>query len=553
MSSRKSSARSRSAAPDPALPPLVIDDAASERWDESAELLVVGFGGAGACAAIQARELGLDVLVIDRFHGGGATAISGGVFYSGGGTHIQREAGVDDSVDEMVKYLSMETQGVVSDELLREFCEGSADTLRWLERYGVPFEASLCPFKTSYPLDKYYLYYSGNEGLAPFKEKAKPAPRGHRAKGKGLPGASFYDPLRDSALRLGARTMTETRVTRLITDRDGAVVGVEAQRLEGTWARVHQELHKRGIQIVPYNPGLANKLREQCFEIEKTRSKTIRLRGTKGVVLAAGGFVYNRAMIDEHAPAYRKGMPLGTPADNGSGILLGQSVGGDIDRMGRVSAWRFINPPMAFAHGMIVNKQGERYINEMRYGAAIGEAMVDQNEGTALLIIDQHLKDLAREQSRPGEAQWFQRAPALLNLWFNSRRGETIEDLARLIKVPPDALRATLDAYNQVAESQQSDEFGKTPDTMRAMRRGPYYAIDCSIYSKRFPCPTLTLGGLVVDEQSGLVKREDGSTVKGLYAAGRTAVGICSRQYVSGLSIADCVFSGRRAARHAAG
>src|SRR5690606_12711420 len=124
----------------------------------------------------------------------------------------QREAGVDDSVDEMVKYLAMETQGVVSDELLREFCEGSADTLRWLERHGVPFEASLCPFKTSYPLDKYYLYYSGNEGLAPFKEKAKPAPRGHRAKGKGLPGASFYEPLRDSALRIGTRCMTETRV-----------------------------------------------------------------------------------------------------------------------------------------------------------------------------------------------------------------------------------------------------------------------------------------------------------------------------------------------------
>jgi 3-oxo-5alpha-steroid 4-dehydrogenase len=227
-------------------------------------------------------------------------------------------------------------------------------------------------------------------------------------------------------------------------------------------------------------------------------------------------------------------------------------VGGDIDRMGRVSAWRFINPPMAFAHGFIVNKQGQRYINEMRYGAAVGEAMVDENEGTALLIIDQHLKDLAREQCRPGEAQWFQRAPALLNLWFNAKRGETIEDLARLIKVPPDALRATLESYNTSAASGQSDEFGKTTDTMRQMGSGPYYAIDCSIYSKRFPCPTLTLGGLVVEEQSGLVKREDGSTVKGLYAAGRTAVGICSRQYVSGLSIADCVFSGRRAARHAA-
>jgi 3-oxo-5alpha-steroid 4-dehydrogenase len=172
------------------------------------------------------------------------------------------------------------------------------------------------------------------------------------------------------------------------------------------------------------------------------------------VVLAAGGFVYNREMIEQHAPGYRKGMPLGTPADNGSGIQLGQSVGGGIDRMGRVSAWRFINPPVAFAHGFIVNKQGQRYINEMRYGAAIGEAMVDQNEGTALLVIDQHLKDLAREQSRPGEAQWFQRAPALLNLWFNSKKGNTIEELAAAIKVPADALRKTLDGLQPEGRQQ---------------------------------------------------------------------------------------------------
>jgi 3-oxo-5alpha-steroid 4-dehydrogenase len=62
----------------------------------------------------------------------------------------------------------------------------------------------------------------------------------------------------------------------------------------------------------------------------------------------------------------------------------------------------------------------------------------------------------------------------------------------------------------------------------------------------------LTLGGLVVDEDTGLVKRDDGSTITGLYAAGRTAVGICSNSYVSGLSLADCVFSGRRAGVHAA-
>ena len=67
-----------------------------------------------------------------------------------------------------------------------------------------------------------------------------------------------------------------------------------------------------------------------------------------------------------------------------------------------------------------------------------------------------------------------------------------------------------------------------------------------------YPAPVLTLGGLVVAPDSGQVLRADGSPIDGLYAAGRSAAGLCSRSYVSGLSLADCVFSGRRAGRHAA-
>ena len=62
----------------------------------------------------------------------------------------------------------------------------------------------------------------------------------------------------------------------------------------------------------------------------------------------------------------------------------------------------------------------------------------------------------------------------------------------------------------------------------------------------------LTLGGLVVAEDTGQVRRADGTLIPGLFAAGRTAVGLCSHSYVSGLSLADCVFSGRRAGRSAA-
>src|SRR5690554_6483912 len=128
-------------------------------WTDETDVVVVGFGGAGAVAAIEAVDKGADVIALDRFGGGGATAISGGVFYAGGGTSIQTEAGIEDDPDNMFRYLRAEVDGVVSDETLRRFCDESRANLAWLQERGVPFEASLCPVKTSYPTDDYFLYY----------------------------------------------------------------------------------------------------------------------------------------------------------------------------------------------------------------------------------------------------------------------------------------------------------------------------------------------------------------------------------------------------------
>jgi 3-oxo-5alpha-steroid 4-dehydrogenase len=72
-----------------AIPPLTVESADSIGWDETADVVVVGFGGAGAAAALQAREGGAEVDVLDRFGGGGTTAYSGGVLYAGG-TRFQR-------------------------------------------------------------------------------------------------------------------------------------------------------------------------------------------------------------------------------------------------------------------------------------------------------------------------------------------------------------------------------------------------------------------------------------------------------------------------------
>ena len=517
-------------------------------WDEEAEILVVGFGAAGVCAALEAAEAGARVTVIDAHQGGGATAISGGVVYAGGGTHIQQEAGVTDDVAAMKAYLRLEVGDVVRPETLDRFCEESPAMLRWLADRGVPFEASLCPVKTSYPTDDYFLYYSGNEGFSPYREAAKPAPRGHRAKGSGLPGANFFAPLRDAALAKGVTVHGSTRATGLVLD-NGRVVGVKVRTVPGAKGAQHRRLERWATKLVMYAPKLGKSLRARARRLERQHGVDRVIGVSKGVILSAGGFIYNRELVSEHAPDFRPGMPLGTAGCMGQGITLGLEAGGHTRLMDRVSAWRFLNPPPALIEGMLLNAEGQRYVNESLYGAAVGEAMVEGNGGVGRLIIDEALRKRARSQVGRGRTQWFQTAPALLNLWFNCKRADTVEALAKLGRFEPTALRASLEAYNEAVRTEAPDPFGKE---YRKVLEAPYYLMNVGIRSKLWPLPTLTLGGLVVDEDSGAVLREDGSAVAGLYAAGRTAVGICSRQYISGLSIADCVFSGRRAGASAA-
>jgi len=276
------------------------------------------------------------------------------------------------------------------------------------------------------------------------------------------------------------------------------------------------------------------------------------VKARRGVCLAAGGFVFNRRMLAHHAPKYVDGYPLGTLGDDGSSIHLGRSAGGATDRMGNVSAWRFINPPKAWAQGVIVNASGARIVNEMVYGATLGYLLAERHAGRGWLILDAALVRAARAQIEPGKTLAFQRDLARLNLLFGRRKARSLPRLATLIGVDGATLQRTIDSYNAAARGDCPDEFGKTTADCAAIIEPPFMAIDVGLAARLLPCPTLTLGGLVVDEDSGVVLRPDGSAVAGLYAAGRTAIGVSSGMYVSGLSIADGVFSGRRAGLHVA-
>lgn len=535
--------------------PLVIKSPSEIDWDGEYDVVVVGFGGAGVCAALEALKAGSDVAVVDRYHGGGATSICGNVFYTGGGTEQQKEAGLEDSPENMYAYLKEETQGVISDETLKRFCDNSLDDQKFLESYGVAFDGGYCPYKTSYPTHRHRLYYSGNESVPRFAKLATPVPRGHIARGLGKYQAmgvpAIYGPLKKGALEAGATPYFQADARQLIVDEAGDLIGIEIWQMpQGTAeAQEHWELSEKARDSHMINPEGAEKCRETFFALERAHARPLRLRARKGVILSAGGFSLNQEMRDHYAPKFATGMALGTTGDDGAGIMLGQSAGGAVDRMDEITAWRFINPPFAWAEGIIVNAKGARYTDESMYGSSIGTPMFVDNEGVAIIIIDKKLRRKSFRNMRPKIAQPMNIMQGLLNSFFNTTKAATLKELATKMGMDASTLRASVETYNKGARGERADPFGKDPKYIQALEKGPFYAIDVSAGRKYAPCPVLTLGGLVVDETTGQVRNGSGVGIKGLFAAGRNAVGICSNGYISGLSVADCVFSGRRAGR----
>ncbi len=519
-------------------------------WDEHWDTVVVGFGAAGASAALESAQAGCGTLLIDRFYGGGATKRSGGIYYAGGGTRLQKAAGYDDSPEEMFKYLKLEAGDVVSDDVLRTFCNDSVANFDWLSSLGVPFPPSGEAVKASYPPYDCTLYFSGNEICPPYSDAAKPAPRGHRALGRGLTGPQIFKGFARAIRGSSVTVRLATAARQLVVDDAGAVIGLRVTQLRSN-------LLIRAIHRVLYFAGWGGwssrtvtiALQRLISRIEQRWSHERYIRAGRGVILAAGGFVFNPHMMDEYAPDFANcGIRLGTVGDGGIGIRLGQSVGGQVDKMDRGCAWVFINPPTAWVRGILVGPDGQRICNEELYGSTIGVHMTEKYGGRGTLILDSRQFSESSRQIVREHMGWFQQTFAIANNFLNRKKADTLAGLATRAGIDPNGLQATVDEYNRNVQ-QGHDPLGKSDKSLYPILDGPYYALPVDTFNRKFPAPCISLGGLVVDGLSQRVIGDHGQPIDGLYAAGRTAVGVSSQCYVSGLSIADCVFSGRNAGR----
>lgn len=478
--------------------PEIVDAATVADWADEADVVIVGFGMAGACAAIAAREAGGEVIVLERTSGcTGTTAAAAGHFYLGGGTAVQTACGFADSVAAMEAYLNAVTPNPVPDKV-RLYAEGSVAHFDWLEAQGVPFDRSYYPYKNVVQPGRDCLIWTGNEKVWPYRDQATPAPRGHKVAfdGEEGGGALALKILSEKAMALGARPLFDSAVDALVREGD-RIVGVRARRF----------------------------------------GETIHVRARGGVILAAGGFGQNAAMVAEYVPVLAKAYVQGSPHDDGTAIRLGLAAGGEALHMDEPFLTSPFYPPEQLLKGILVNRDGKRFVAEDSYHSRSGILSTEQPGGIVYLIVDADIF------AYPAFA-------ALTNQQLVDGY-ETIAEMEAGLGLPAGALQATMAAYNEAAARGQDPEFHKYPDWIKPLTSGPYAAFDLSF--GRAVYTGFTLGGLATSTE-GEVLTAAGRPVPGLYAAGACASNIAqdSRGYASGTCLGEAPFFGRRAGAHAA-
>ncbi len=462
----------------------------------SYDVVVVGFGIAGGCAALEAARAGARVLLLEKaaVHGG-TSSMSGGHFYLGGGTAVQQATGHDDSAEEMYKYLVASSKEPEHDKI-RVYCDESVEHFDWLEALGFEFERSFFPGKAVIQPGTEGLMFTGNEKVWPFVEQAVPAPRGHKVP---VPGDTegtkiVMDLLRTRVEEAGVEVRYETGATNLVVSDAGAVVGL-------------------GWRSFDEHGAVA----------------------ARSVVVAAGGFVMNADMVAEHTPALgSKLFTLGSTYDDGLGIRLGASVGAELKHMDEPFITAPVYPPSVLVKGLLVNTEGRRFVAEDSYHARTSQFVMEQPDSAAYLIVDSEHVEYPKMPLVP-----------LIDGY------ETVAEMATSLDLDEGTLQATLDRYNEHAARGEDPDFHKGADWLAPQAVAPWAVFDVRLGHALYA--GFTLGGIRVTVD-GEAQRPDGSVIPGLYAAGACASNLAQdgKGYCSGTQLGEGSFFGRRAGRHAA-
>ena len=469
-------------------------------WDIETDIAIIGYGGAGACAAIEAADAGSDVCLFESAsESGGSTKLSSGEIYMGGsgGTPIQQACGFNDNTEDMVTYIMNSVGPQANEEKVRMYCEHSTEHYDWLIRMGAKYKKSFHKERAIVALTDDCLLYTGSEKAWPFAEQAKPCPRGHNLLIEGDNGGPMLMNILDKQVKKrNIRVEFEARALSLIVDDHGKVQG--------------------------------------CVVRINMQEKYVKAR--QGVILCAGGFVMNDDMLKKYAPQLlRATYKVGNPGDTGTGIMMGMGVGGAVVNMSEGFITMPFYPPADTTRGILINQQAQRFINEDCYHGRVGSHVMQQVGDRCYFILH------AGEDFKP---------PTFLFADI-AGTGETIEELAEEINLPAGMLKNTLEFYNDNAKGGTDPLFHKGSEYLEEIK-APYVALDCTPGRGAF-FPYFTLGGLDT-LPTGEVLNAGGKIIPGLFAAGRTTAGVprSGKGYSSGMSVGDATFFGRQAGMQAA-
>ena len=493
----------------------VEKDAAAEDSTVDADVVVVGAGGAGMTAAITAAAEGKSVVILESqsMVGGNSVRATGGM--NAGKTVYQDEnefgesAGVEktlktaaekyadnetitalaktvseqwaayqanptgyfDSVELMELDTMISGKGINDPELVETLCANSADAIDWLDEHGIT------------------LHNVSSFGGASVKRIHRPV----NAEGKTVSVGSYMIPLlQENCEKAGVKMMLDTTATEILTDANGAAVGVKATGASGETVTVN----------------------------------------AKAVVLATGGFGANLDMVVKYKPELKGFMTTNAPGIQGQGIEMAQAIGAATVDMDQIQIHPTVeaNTAALITEGLrgdgaiLINEEGQRFIDEVGTRDVVSAAEIAQTGSYSWLVVDQAMAD----------------ASSVIQGYIKKGytvTGSTYEELGKAMGVDAAAFAETMEKWNGYVEAKNDPDFGRT-SFANPLNTAPYYAVKVTAGVHH------TMGGLKINANTEVLN-EKGEVIPGLFAAGEVTGGVHGANRLGGNAVADFTVFGR--------
>ena len=487
-----------------------------------ADVVVIGAGGAGMTAAMTAADAGQKVIILESqaMVGGNSARATGGM--NAAKTVYQDEnefdqaAGVEktlataaekyadnetitalaktvseqwaayqanptgyfDSVELMELDTMVGGKGINDPELVETLCEGTADAIDWLDENGIT------------------LHNVSSFGGASVKRIHRPV----NEEGKVVSVGAYMIPLlQENCEKRGIDIVLNTTVDTILTDANGAAVGVSGTDKDGNTVVVN----------------------------------------AKSVILATGGFGANLDMVTQYKPELAGFMTTNAAGAQGQGIEMATAIGAGTVDMDQIQIHPTVeaNTAALITEGLrgdgaiLVNANGERFIDEVGTRDVVSAAEIAQPGSYSWLIVDQAMAD----------------ASSVIQGYIKkgyTKTGATYEELAKELDVDPTTFANTMETWNSYVEAKNDPDFGRT-SFANPLNNGPYYAIKVTAGVHH------TMGGVTINSATEVLK-EDGTVIPGLFAAGEVTGGVHGANRLGGTAVADFVVFGRIAGESAA-